>query len=114
MSFTVAITQLITLSETLARRTLSRAFASWSWSNLGEQIVSVPYGATVSLPAFTMYSFAADPLATIVVGWVFNSNTVEIPLNQLTVIQPPATPYLRNTSTITTSNPVPVRVLSFS
>jgi hypothetical protein len=114
MAFTVVLTQLAELSETLARRTLSRVFSSWSFNNLLEQVVNVAYGQTVQLPAFTMYQFSADPLATVVVGWVFNANTVEIPLNQLTVIQPPATPYLRNTSTVSASNPVPVQVLAFS
>jgi hypothetical protein len=112
--FTAVITQLIEISQTLARRTEARSFASFSFSNLLHEVVNVAFNQTVNLPPATTYSITADPLATINVGWVFNSNTVEIPLNQLTVISPPATPYLRNTSTNTASNPVPVEVVAFS
>ena len=115
MSFTVSIRSTIESAETLARTTIAKAFASWSVSSSENQIVSVPYGTTVNLPAYTTFLISADPLATqIVVGWVYQTHVVEVPLNGLTVVTPGATPYLRNTSSDSTTNPVPVRVVAFS
>lgn len=114
MSFTISIRSVVETAETLARRVLTNLYSAWSVSSMANEIVSVPYNTTTSLIPATTYVLQADPLATIVVGWTYDSVTVELPLNQLTVIAPPATPYLRNTSTASTSNPVPVRVVAFS
>ena len=112
--FTISLTTILETAEKLARNTLQRLYAAWSASNVVNEIISVPYSTTTALAAAYTYVIQADPLAPMVVGWVFNANTVEIPLNQLTVVAPPATPYLRNTSTDATSTPVPVRVVAFS
>lgn len=109
---TIVLRTIVTSSEVLARRLLTKVDASWAYTNSTLQIVSVNPSATVNLPANTTYVIEADPLATVVVGWVFSANTVEIPLNGITVVAPPATPYLRNTSS--SGNAVPVKVLSFT
>lgn len=116
MSFTVVMTSELDTSENLSRSPLTRLYAAWPSANVVNQIVSVAHGVTEDLIEADTYVIQADPLgsALMVVGWIFNSNTVEIPLNQITVVSPPATPYLRNTSTNAASTPVPVRVVAFS
>jgi hypothetical protein len=114
MTTTLSVRSSFETAETLARRDLDKFYASWSILNLIDRLISVAYSTTVTLEAATTYFISADPLATVVVGWIFNSNTVEVPVNQFTIIAPPATPYLRNTSTSSTSNPIPVKVIAIS
>ena len=101
-------------SECLARSTITRLYAAWSSTAVINQIVPVAYDTTVDLLTATSYIIQADPVAPVVVGWIYNANIVEMLVNQITVVYPPATPYLRNTSVDSTSTPVPVRVVAFS
>ena len=114
MSFTISIRSLVESAETLARSTLEKFYVAWNVSNVINQTVTVPYNTTTNLLAATTYLIQADPLATMVVGWVHSANTVELPVNQMTLIAPPNTPYLRNTSTDSTSTPIPVKVIAYS
>ena len=118
MSFTVSLRTILESAEVLARRSIGCVFGSWSVSSSWKETLSVAYSQTVSLPvatvAATTYVVECDPLATLSIGWVSGGVTVEFPVNQVTVVFPPATPYVRNTSTVSTSNPVPVRVFAFS
>lgn len=110
---TLTIRSTVETSEVLARRELEdRLLAFYSYANLLQQVISVNFSSTVNLAAATTYMFAADPLATVVIGWIVNSVTTEIPLNQFTILSPPATPYLRNTAT--SGNPVPVKIIALS
>jgi hypothetical protein len=112
MSFTVRLATQVSYSETLVRDVGPETFASWRANNRFDEVISVAAATSINLSAATTYIISADPLAPVVVGWVFNSHTVEIPVNQLTIIAPPATPYLRNPSS--TGNAVPVKVLAIS
>jgi len=112
MSFTVKLTSQISYSETLVRNAGPEFYSAWNVSNRFDEVISVAASATVSLVAATTYIVSADPLATVVIGWIFHGNAVEIPVNQLTVVAPPSTPYLCNVST--TGNSIPVRVLAIS
>ena len=110
MAFTVRLTNQISYSETLVRTSGPEFYASWSVNNKFDEVVSVAAATAVDLQAATTYIINADPLANIVVGWMLHGNTVEISVNQITIIAPPSTPYLRNLST--TGNAIPVKVLA--
>ncbi len=110
---TIVLRSVMESSESLARRLLSEFESSWSITNSDVRYVSVAGGATVSLSPYATYVVSADPVSTVVVGWTFNSNTVEVPVNGVTVVTPPATPYLRNPAASTTV-PVPCKVLAFT
>jgi hypothetical protein len=110
---TIVFRSIVEVSETLARRVLGEFPSSWSITNSDSKYVTVAGAATVNLDAYTTYIFAADSIAPIVVGWIYNANTVEVPLNGLTVVAPPVAPYLRNTASSST-NPIPVKVLAFT
>jgi len=110
---TIVFRSIIEYSEALARRVLGEFPSSWAITNSDIKYVSVPYGTTFNLDAYTTYMIAADPASPLIVGWIFNSNTVEMPVNGFTVIKPPATPYLRNPAVLGT-NPIPAKVFAFA
>jgi hypothetical protein len=118
MSFTVSVRSVLESAETLARRSLGATYGAWNVANFFKETLSLAYNQTLTLPvgitAATTYVIECDPLATVNIGWVYNGNTVELPVNQVSIVMPPVTPYVRNTSTSSTSNPVPVRVFAFA
>ena len=110
---TLVLRAAVESSESLARRLLTEVEASWSTTQRVLEYLTVSQGVTTNLPSgYATYVLTADPVSGMIIGWVFNANTVEMPINGVSVVNPPATPYVRNPNGVGT-NPVPVKMLAF-
>jgi hypothetical protein len=114
MALTLSIRSTIETAERLARTTLWKFYAAYNIINLNNQLLTVAYNTILNLDSATTYFITCDPLATINIGWILNSQVVEIPINGFTIINPPSAPYLRNTSLDSSSTPIPVKIVYIS
>ena len=110
---TVVARVVLESSEALARRVLSRSYASWSASSYAREVVSLAPGQSTVLPSSATLIVEADSVASVTLSWTASGVACTLPLSGLAVISPGAAVTITNNAAAGT-NPVPVSVSYFS
>lgn len=96
----------IEIAERLARRLVCNVEAYWATTGYSDDVISIaPTSTSTFSRAFSTIIVDCDKGLSLVLGFTYEGNVVEVPIDQLAVISSAlVSPYIRNTAAPGTPN----------